>query len=374
MLRRSLATIALLSALVACRGLLGISDPDDSATNGEDSGASTDDGTVARDGAATSDGGDGAEGVVDAGSRKEQLAALRVRIADGRPTDQYFTSRTWLYWNDELAKGHAYRLTDATTRTFARRVDGANDTHYVFRTPNDATIYTADGEQSQGVYPWDVYPTATSDGVVFLMSEGANHDALVWRPNGPASLPAIGALTTTVALLVGRDDHRVFVHDYVTKTRLWIVDLANSNVGSMTIDVSPQSVAALPDDAMVLSHFAGEKRFSLQKTGQSAIDLTAAIKTAASDVPPPMRTAFGDAVTYGAWVLFSANCGILAYRHSDAKLVVVQERTTEDSLFFNGLNVASAAKALVFTIGNAKPTPDALPGLYSVPLDAILPP
>lgn len=369
--RRLLVALAL--AATGCNALLGLDfDPTaaPAADGGEDPGAVGDatlDASAARDAvaeAATEAPTSAGDGGLD--TEQTRLAALRVRIGDAPPGDGQLTSSAWLYWSTPAWRGQRVPFADA--RTFAFPLVAATDTHVATGTTvQPVTLRSADTGQSVASFPRDgIVPVAVDEGVLFFPDAASAIDALLWKPSSPSTRTKIGTLATLSATVAGRAPSQVLLRDMVTVGRLWVADAKAVSVTSVTTTVAIQH-ADRTDDGIVVTHVAGaDTLFRLVAPPAPDVDLTAEIAAASCIVPPSERGALGVPVAFGPWLIFSSRSGLLAYRHGDKRLVPLQIRTSTDGYVFNFPGVVRASRTLVFSLSSPQ-------GLYTLPLDAVLP-
>jgi hypothetical protein len=168
---------------------------------------------------------------------------------------------------------------------------------------------------------------------------------------------------------LGNYGNTLYLKDFADLKKLVVVDIAPPGIRSVGINVSPQAITRITE-GIVVTHIVGttETHFQLLPTSGVPIDLTAEIAATTSDIPVAARDAFQQPAAVGDWLVFSARCGILAFRHRDRHLVALQLRSPEDDYFYNGVHAVRSPRTLVFTMSKSEQ------GLHYVKLDGLLPP
>lgn len=310
---------------------------------------------------------------VDGGylARLDELAKLRVRIADAPTMDRYSTSKSWVHWVDDVGKGHSRRPSDGALRTIPVAFTTASDDVVAHRNmpQGKASVYSATSGQNLGSFEAS-NPVALDDSIVFTdISQAGKTDILQWNAASPATLTSAGSVPSSAVDTVGRHRNTIYMRDVTDLSRLFVVDVAPPSVRIVTTTVTPLAVATITD-GLVVAHSTGSTwRYQLIKPSGATLDLSAEIDAAESSVPVAQRTPMGAAVGLGDWLIGPALCGIVAFRPSDGRLVPVQLRASTDRFSFFGLHVLEESRVVVFTIGGSGPH-----GLYYLKLDGLLPP
>jgi hypothetical protein len=369
MSRRFVLTLAL-SCVTACNAILGVDfegrlrDEDAGADSGpldDEDGAASKEGGVSRDGSV--------EAAIDGGylADLEKLAKLRVRLADAPSLENYFVSRSWIHWLDGAGSGSSFKPSDGATRDLPIASKVMNDDVFTYRpTPGDAlSVRSAANGEELGAFDIDT-SVALDDGVVML--DGTT-TARIWRSSSPTTLSPIGTLPSSVVQPLGNYGNTLYLKDFADLKKLVVVDIAPPGIRSVGINVSPQAITRITE-GIVVTHIVGttETHFQLLPTSGVPIDLTAEIAATTSDIPVAARDAFQQPAAVGDWLVFSARCGILAFRHRDRRLVALQLRSPEDDYFYNGVHAVRSPRTLVFTMSKSEQ------GLHYVKLDGLLPP
>lgn len=362
------------AGLAGCNALLGLDfDPRDPAPGLVDE-AGTDeppDSEVSRDGGST-DARTKPDGPLPTLlEEKVRLAALRTRVADAPALDGWLTTRSWL-WKVKLEPAwDAQKLPGVETRQSAFPLVTANDTHVVTGRPvEDIVVRDATNAAVATYARTNPIPIALHGAVVFFVDGASGIDVLTWRGAAPGTRTKIGNVGAVSALPLGSDgDHTIWLRDVVDATKLWVVDLAKSPaVFSVPKTVQAQHATAT-DDGIVLSHVAGAEIFFQLLGPSGGIDLTAEIAAAACVVPASERAALQSmTVGYAGWLIYVSKGGLLAYRHADHALVPIQVRLDGDQWVHSTPRLLREPRLLAFVI------PAVEQGLYTVSLDAVLPP
>jgi len=377
MTRRLLFSLAL-SSLTACNAILGVDfegrrrDSSDGVDGGEEMPPEGEEGDAStpKEGGTSKDG--SLEAAVEGGylADLEKLAKLRVRVADAPAgLDKHFASRSWMHWVDGAGHGHSLKPQDGTTRNIAKSFLDANDIVALHRLTPPADLSIISGTDGQVLGTFHVsYPVALDDGVL-VFEDGAPGmlEARVWRTSSPTMLGAsIGTVPSTV-YPIGKTGNTAYLRQFSVPPKLFIVDIQTPSVTSIDFNVELQAVSKITE-GMVLTHVTGGTKFQLVRPTGVPVNLTAEIAAAKSNIPIADRLAYGAAATSGDWLFYSAQCGILAFRYRDRRLVPIQLRTSEDDFFYNGVRVVQSPRTVIFTSAKS------LEGLWHVKVDSLLPP
>jgi hypothetical protein len=370
-MRGRLVLVLALGCLMACNAILGVDFEGrqrDSVDGGEAAPPEEEDSDAAapKDGEVAKD--SSLEAAVDGGylADLEKLAKLRVRVADAPSLENYFVSRSWIHWLDGVGRGDSLKPSDGATRDLPIASKVMNDDVFAYRptTVDDLSVRSASSGQVLGAFDIDM-SVALDEGVVML--DGST-TARVWRSSSPTTLGTIGTLPSSAVNPLGKYGNTLYLKNFLDLNKLIVVDIAPVGVRSVDISVLPQAVTRITE-GIVLTHIIGatETHFQLVPPTGAPIDLTAEIEAAKSNIPLADRVAFQHPAAVGDWLVFSAQCGILAFRHRDSRLVALQLRTDADDYFYNGVHVVHASRTLVFTMSKSKQ------GLYYSKLDGLLP-
>lgn len=362
MRRRWLAPFVLAQCL-ACNALLGIDFDGTERVSGDGGPGPTDDART--DAASTSDAGDKDVDGGDYLALAEELRAMRVRVASSPGTaSDYFTSKSWLYWNDTQGSAKGLRISDGATRAFSTKLIGGNDEVVVVDNVITPSVLDANTGAVIGEIPNKNF-IASIDGKLLYFSQESDPLTGVYQW-GPSQSTKLGSVGTAAMSRVMHDNDVAILETLPT-------GFVRVSVSPFVSVVFPRpyqhfEIAPMPEGIVYSTADGGPLRILLAKEDGSTTDLKAAIMGATSDIPLSDRTPLLSIGAYGHWLFFTSGAGILAFRSSDSKLVALQLRLPGERAGYIGLKFVEAAKALVFSVQPDKE------GLYYLPVASLLPP